>query len=245
MISLLRLFILAAGVFCSSAVFSTTSSGRNTVLGLDLGFSVTNNPGYSASFPLGYSTFNYTNKNGNRYPLRFGVSLGRQFQLNPFNSLQLGVSYLYNTNMKGSGVLEQGITPPFYPFTYSYLLHSSQVLAEGKWLHQWREVFYPYLIGGIGVAINRAFQYKTSIPPSLTLTPNYLNKSTSAFSYMLGLGIDFFISQTLSFGGGYRFSDLGRVGLGDGIIRSSVISSQLQRDHVYLNTILVEMHWYF
>ena len=112
-------------------------------------------------------------------------------------------------------------------------------------MHQWYDVFYPYLIGGIGGGFSRAENYATDVPDYLTVTPYYANKSTTSFSYMLGAGIDFFKFQSLSIGLGYRFSDLGRAGLGDGQIRSREIASQLTQAHLYLNTLMIEVNCFF
>jgi opacity protein-like surface antigen len=244
-------FIIACFLYPYSNVFAQGKTDTinadyyRYIIGLDIGISATTTLGNTTSFPLGYSTFNYSANNTIDDPLRFGAVLRRSFQLSPHHALQLGMSYHYTTNMDVDGSLQQGISPPFYPFTYHYSIDSSQVLAEAKLLQQWRDVFYPYLIGGIGAGFNRAKNYSTSIPDYLTFTPYYVDKSTTSFSYTVGLGIDFLKFQSLSLGLGYRFSDLGRAELGNGSIRNRQIAGQLKQSHLYLNTALLEVNYFF
>jgi opacity protein-like surface antigen len=210
-----------------------------------VGTSETNRIGKLLSVPLGYSTFVYTPENKTNHPFRFGVSMGKTIQVSSLNALQLGLSYHYITQMDANGVLAQGVTPPYPQFNYRYSINSAQLLAAAKFLHQWNELYYPYLIGGIGAGFNKASNYSTSVPSYLTLTPDYSNKSSSSFSYSVGLGIDFFKFHPVTIGLGYRFSDLGQIRLGDGRIRNREISSQLGQSHLYLNTFLIEMTCYF
>ena len=231
--------------FAKPKVDALNTHSSRYVIGLDVGISATTSVGNTTSFPIGYSTFNYTTNNKTDDPLRFGAFLSRNLQLSSRNALQMGVSYHYITDMGVKGVLQQGISPPFYPFTYHYSMDSSQLLAEAKLLRQWRDIFYPYLIGGVGVGFNRAKNYSTSIPDYLTVTPYFVNKLTTSFSYSVGVGIDFLLLQSLSVGVGYRFSDLGQVELGNGQIRNRQIASQLGQVHLYLNTALLELNYFF
>ncbi len=219
-------------------------SYATNVLGLDLGISEIQNLGNTASFPLGYSTFQYTPNNTTKDPSRFGAYVAKQFSLSSLNALQIGVSYHYITTMSVNGTLEQGISPPFVPFSYSYSLHSSQLLAEGKWVHQWREAYYPYAAAGIGAGFNHAQNYATNIPDFMTLTPYYSNHSSTSFSYSLGLGLDYALTKSITAGLGYRFSDLGHFALGNGAIRNILVTSPLSQSHLYLNTLLIELNWY-
>ncbi|MCX7115614.1 MAG: hypothetical protein NTW08_06890 [Gammaproteobacteria bacterium] len=215
------------------------------VLGLDLGLSETTSLGNAITFPLGYSTFIYTPYHHTDTPLRYGVSLSKNIPLTPFNTLQLGVSYHPYTSMQVNGTLQQGISQPYYEASYSYSIQGAQLLAEAKLEHLWRNRYAPYLIAGIGAGFNKAQQYATTVPNYLTLTPFYTNNTTTSFSYTAGLGVDLFIKPELSIGLGYRFSDLGSVGLGQGAIRNTPVSNVLNQSHLYLNTVLIQLNCFF
>jgi opacity protein-like surface antigen len=215
------------------------------VFGLDLGISVVSDLGNATSFPLGYSTFSYHPQSKTLDPLRYGASFSRHMRLSDRNAMEIGISYHSITQMHVNGTLEQGISPPYYSAGYQYSVKTSQLLAEAKLIREWRDVLYPYLMGGIGVGMNAAQNYSTSIPDFLTITPIYANRSNTAFSYTVGLGIDYFVAKPLSLGLGYRFSDLGSVGLGNGAVRYTAVTSPLKQSHVYLNTLLIEANYFF
>lgn len=213
-------------------------------LGLDLGPSWTSNLGNSTQFPLGYSTFSYTAKHNAETAMLYGISLGKSISLNALHTLQIGLTYHYIPNLDANGYLQQGISTPYYQANYSYSVYSSQLLAEAKIVRQWRDRFYPYISIGLGGASNTAKSFKTSVPNYLTLTPYYANKTHRSFSYSLGLGVDYLTSAQTSVGLGYRFSDLGMAGLGDGLIRFTQLSAKLKQSNLYLNTLLIQLNYF-
>ncbi len=126
------------------------------VLGADFGISATTNSPLSRSFAVGYSTFSYHGGSNTGVPLRLGISLSKNLKLSTLNALQVGLSYHYISNVKVRGSLEQGIAPPYYSSTYAYLVNSQQLLAEAKLLHQWHDILFPYLMGGVGGGFDRS-----------------------------------------------------------------------------------------
>ncbi|RUR08610.1 outer membrane protein [Legionella septentrionalis] len=226
-----------------SVVNEKTALDKQFVLGLDFGVTVKNNAVSNTQFPLGYSTFRYT-PHQNDYSARYGVSLGHRFAINSFNNLIIGLGYHQFSPIHVTGTLEQGITPPLYKANYQYNLQLSQLLAEVKLQHEWHQI-YPYVVGGIGCGFNKAKEFSTNVPQTLTFTPTYTNHSDSSLSYMLGLGIDIPFLPNATIGVGYAFSDLGRVGLGDGSIRGRRVPNNLTQSHFYTNTLLAQLSLYF
>ncbi len=219
---------------------------KQYIFGLDLGLSAPSNLGNSTSIPLGYSTFSYQAQHHNDFgPLRFGATLSRRLIFTPKNALDIGLSYHTISSMLINGNLNQGIYPLYYPATYQYSVKASQLLAEAKLVHQWHDLFYPYIITSVGGGFNKAQHYSTNIPEFMTITPMYANHSKASFSYTAGVGVGYFITEPISLGLGYRFSDLGSVGLGNGTIRYTTISSPLKQSHIYLNTLLIELNCFF
>jgi opacity protein-like surface antigen len=215
------------------------------LVGLDLGAAKPTNLGNATTFPLGYSHFSYSSSHNDARALISGISLNKTFTLVPLYTLQVGVSFHHIVTVDAKGDLEQGISPPWYQSTYSYSVHSSQFLAEAKLRREFCNRYFPYVYLGLGVASNRAYDYSTDVPNYLTATPDYNNRTTTSFAYSLGIGIDYFIVPKLSIGLGYRFIDLGNVGLGTGIIRKTPVKAELTQSNLYINSLLAQLNYYF
>ncbi|MGQ3892716.1 outer membrane protein [Legionella sp. CNM-4043-24] len=222
-----------------------TEQNRHYVFGFDLGTTYSNYPHGAVSFPLGYSTFTYSAAHHTGHPTRLGASVRKRFDWLSVNEIQLGFSYHYITKALVSGDLAQGIAPPFSQFNYGYNYTSSQLTADAKIMRHWHKSFYPYVIASVGTAWNRAFKYVTSVPDFLTRTPYYQNKDKASLSYTVGGGIDVLKSDDFTIGLGYRFSDLGTIGLGNGHIGNIETPSQLKLSPVYVNTLLIEVNYFF
>lgn len=212
-------------------------------VGLDLGIAKPTNIGQSTTFPLGYSTFSYSSNSNDARALISGVSVNKTLTINSLYTLQVGVSYHHISSMDVKGNLEQGISPPYYQSTYSYNVTSSQYLVEAKLRRQFYR-YFPYVFLGLGVASNRADNYSTTVPSYLTVTPDYSNKTTNSFTYSLGIGVDYFVMSRLSIGLGYRFINLGNVGLGTGIIRNMSVGAELTQSNLYVNTLLAQLNYF-
>jgi opacity protein-like surface antigen len=210
---------------------------------LELGIAKPTNLGKSTTFPLGYSTFSYGSNSNDAHALISGLSVNKTLTINSLYALQVGISYHYISSMDVNGILEQGVSSPYYQSTYSYSVNSSQYLVEAK-LHREFYQYFPYVFLGLGVASNTAHDYSTAVPSYLAVTPNYSNRTTNSFTYSLGLGVDYFVMPKLSIGLGYRFINLGNVGLGSGVIRSTRVGAELTQSNLYINTLLAQFNYF-
>lgn len=217
----------------------------NYALGLDVGLSTTRSLNSSHAFTVGYSTFSYTPYQNHVNPYRFGIAVKKNIGLSHHNFLQTGLSYHQLSAMRVFGALEQGISPPFFPFGYDYSVNNKTTLVEAKLIHQWHNQLYPYVLGGIGAAFNTVKNFVTDVPDYVTITPSFADNKTTSFSYILGLGVDFIHYHPLSIGLGYRFSDLGPIGLGSAQIRNTRLTNPIKQPHLYLNTVLIELNCLF
>jgi opacity protein-like surface antigen len=213
------------------------------IVGVDLGLAKPTNISGS-TFPLGYSTFSYGSNTNDIRALISGISISKLFTINQLNSFQIGLSAHYIPNMNVQGSLEQGISPPFFQSTYSYSINSYQYLLDAKLRWQFYNRFFPYIYLGVGVASNRAHSFSTAVPAYLTVTPQYSNNTTTSFAYSTGLGVDYFVLSKLSVGIGYRFINLGKVGLGSGVIRNTNVAAKLTQSNLYLNTFLAQLNYF-
>jgi len=238
------LFVLACVPIGTLAENSVSLLNNNPYsLGLDLGLAKPTNIGKSTTFPLGYSTFAYSSNNNDTHAVISGVSVNKTLPINSLYTLQAGISYHYISGMNAKGNLEQGISSPYYQSTYSYRVKSSQYLVEAK-LHRQFYHYFPYVFLGLGMASNSAYSYSTAVPNYLTVTPNYSDRTTNSFSYSLGIGVDYFVMPKLSIGLGYRFINLGKVGLGTGVIRNTRVGAELTQSNLYINTLLAQLNYF-
>lgn len=236
---LFRKFFLLFICFLPTIAFSYTDS-----VGLDFGVAMPTNVGNSATFPLGFSTFSYSPRTHINCDYISGISFNRMFVLAPLYSAQIGASYHYLSNMDVKGDLMQGIAPPFYQANYYYRINSSQYMIDAKLRREFQSRFFPYVYLGLGLSANSAFNYTTNVPAYLTVTPDYSNKTTYAFTYSLGIGMDYLVVPKLSVGLGYRFINLGNTGLGKGMIRNTSTKAALTQSNLYVNSLLVQLNYF-
>jgi opacity protein-like surface antigen len=213
-------------------------------IGLDLGVAMPTNAGESATLPLGYSTFSYSSNDNNNHNYIAGIAFNRLVDVAPLYSAQIGISYHYLSDMDVKGNLTQGIAPPFYQANYSYNINSSQYMIDAKLRRELQSCLYPYVYLGLGLAANRAFDFTTDVPAYLTVTPDYSNKTTYAFAYSLGVGIDYLVMSKLSVGIGYRFINLGNTELGTGTIRNTSTKAALSQSNLYVNSLLAQLNYF-
>lgn len=221
---------------------SLSNNGQYS-LGLDFGIAKPTNIGQPTTFPLGYSTFSYSSNTENSHALVPGVFINKVFSISSLYTVQVGLSAHYLSNMDAQGNLTQGISPPYYPSTYSYNINSNLYLIDAKLRHQFNRCF-PYIYLGMGMASNRAYNYSTTIQDYLVVTPTYSNKTTNSFAYSIGFGIDYFVTPKLSLGIGYRFINLGNIGLGAGIVRNINVGAKLNQSNLYVNTWLTQLNYF-
>jgi opacity protein-like surface antigen len=157
---------------------------------------------------------------------------------------QLGLGINQEGNFHPKGILTQGANVgPQNMYNYTYNIVSRQVLLEGKLFLAERKMLHPYVLLGMGGAFNTASDFQTSVPDYLAFTREYDDKTTSNFSYQVGLGIDVEVIPNLRLGLGYRFADMGIVQLGQARINGNNTQGRLSSRHLYLNKVLGEITW--
>jgi opacity protein-like surface antigen len=170
--------------------------------------------------------------------------LGVEWRSDSHGWWQAGLDYTqgFSLSTTGTGViLTQGADTPPDTTTYHYNVITRQLLLEGKWLTTVHERYHPYALLGMGASFNKAYDYETDLPPSITFTRMYQDNDTASFSYALGVGVDMDITNHVRLGVGYRFADLGKVSLGSASIDSTPVSGTLSQSHVYSHQALVQL----
>lgn len=232
----------------SSLQFRNILTSGRPVIAFGAGAAITSNFGNSQNFPAMGGTdefFKYkTNNNNNQTNALFDVFAGGEWALNSPWSVQAGLDYKQIKSFTTTGTIIQGIDlKSADKYAYKYSLIARQLLAEGKFLYQYQNRFYPYFLIGLGVASNKAYNYSTSKPPFITFTRQYTNNTQTTFSYSAGIGIDTTIVPNVRGGIGYQITDLGKVSLGSATINTTRVSDSLVQNHLYISEVIAQLTW--
>lgn len=186
--------------------------------------------------------FEYVPKDKNQTVGVFNLFLGGEWPMTPFFDLQSGLSYYKLSTFSPQGTLTQttGGAAPFDTFNYSYHVKTQQVLFESKVLYSYK-CFHPYILAGLGVAFSRVNDFNANVPSFIPASRVYSNKMTTAFTYTVGVGLDYDIMRYVRIGVGYRFSDLGKSALGSAQINSIVVPGTISQSHLYVSEGLAEV----
>ncbi len=184
------------------------------------------NAGNSSTF-TGADTniFTYSNSGNGKNTGFIGGFLGAERALPwmpyPGFVAQVGVEYSFFGSVGVSGTNKVGIEPQTSTtYTYNYAYQPQQVLVFARLFGTMLEKYHPYGEVGLGAAFNNLSNYSTATieTGSINLTPLYANSGDTQFSYSLGVGVDTQVTNNVSVGLGYRFSNFGSAYLGDGQI---------------------------
>lgn len=239
-ISLLPSAVNASNPFCCDCNW-------RPVLALGGGYLFSTMLGESQNFPIQNpitdSFYNYSPNHNTKSTAIVDGFLGIEWGLGDNGAgLQLGVSYDQIVPFTVKGTLVQGADINSQAsFTYQYDITLSQVLFGGKLLGVLSGIYHPYFFGGVGAAFNRASQFTTNVPPFLTFTKTYASNANTVFTYAVGVGLDVDLDQVFRLGAGYRFSNFGKVQLGNATIDTTPVPGTLSQRNLYTNEILLQI----
>ena len=219
---------------------------KKAVLSLGAGNSISNSWGSSQNFnanpPDNYTSYNYSASNTNQSSALFNGFVGIEWEIAPRWLLQTGIDYKQVSPFYPKGTVTQGVDQPSSDqYNYQYNLSIKQLLLEGKLLYSIKEKFHPYFLLGLGGSWNSASNFGTNVPLFLTFTRQYQNNTAESFSYNLGIGFDVDLTKHLRLGAGYRFTDYGKVQLGNASINSISTPGSLSQNHFYANELLTQL----
>jgi opacity protein-like surface antigen len=144
---------------------------------------------------------------------------------------QFGLAYYTDFSpYKISGNTKQGFGSIYPAYAYNYSIRSNQILFDNKLLMTFSEHYHPYFSVGLGMAINRAYDYQT-IDNNPDNNPfSFANNTNNSFAYTVGLGLDMDVKfiphlKGLRAGLGYRYVDFGTASLGRPITNSFSIEA--------------------
>jgi len=178
----------------------------------------------------------YTNTNSSTTVADAGAFIGIERVFNDKLWAQLGVSGYVDSQISPQGHVWLTGSPTFDALAYSYNVHHTRVMAEGKFLTTFSQyqAIHPYLSWGLGAAFNQAINYQeipfiSGVPP----TSPFANHTQTSFTWGVGLGVDYTLNRHVRLGVGYQFSDLGSVSLGP--TPAALTTQTLSLPHLYTN----------
>ena len=212
------------------------------------GFSSTTNLGINQTFPITdpvtQEYYVYKSSQSSQIEGLFEAFLGVERAVYNDYRVQFGVAYDQTGYFSPQGTLIQGADVFSQDqYNYKFRLITRQVLAQAKFMREYKDKLYPYLLAGIGGSINTASNYSTNVPPFLTFTRMYDNNHSSGFAFRVGAGVDMEVYNNWRVGVAYRFAGLGRVSLGNAIIDNIPVSGTLNQANLYANEFLAQISY--
>ncbi len=192
--------------------------------------------------------YDYNASHSNTKKFILGTFIGLENVLKNNFIVQLGLSFYYlpDNFTSGNGVLTQGIDAQSSDtYNYNYEIKNRQLMLEGKLLKKLKQSYYPYVSFGLGSSFNQTINYQTTVPSTLTFTPQFSSNKNISFAYKIGVGVDWQIQDFWRLGIGYRFADLGKANLGSGAIDTTPFSQTLMQNHLYTQEVLVQLTFMF
>lgn len=226
------------------------TSPWNPIVTLGGGMTNTINLGDSFSFPIinphqdEYYSYSPTQKAQIKGLVE--AFLGMERPLSETWLLQIGCAYTQPGRFHPQGTFIQGAEIASQnQYQYQYDLTTRQVMIQTKWMRLIHQHFYPYVLIGLGAAINTASQFTTNVPSTLSYTRLYADDTSTSFAYRLGIGLDADLGASLRLGIGYRITNLGGTSLGNATINQNPTSGTLSQSAIYANEILAQLTYRF
>jgi opacity protein-like surface antigen len=130
---------------------------------------------------------------------------------------QFGVAIATTGEAKLQGEIWDDADPQFNNYTYAYQVNHTHVALKAKIQSSKRWFVEPFASVAVGIGINRASQFSNT--PTIfeaIPAPNFSSHTTTSLSYAVAVGGQKRISDHISAGLSYEFSDWGNAALGPG-----------------------------
>lgn len=220
--------------------------GWRPLIGIESGVLITSEAGKSKTFPASQSGsqefYKYTSHHHSQTKAFYGGFVGLEWQGSPCWNIQFTVNYNQADPFKVKGELTQGIdvqSQNTYDYRYKVLVRQLLVGAKFSYVTSW--CLRPYILAAVGSSFNKAYSFSTDVPENLTFTRQFKNHTTSDFTYAIGGGVDFEITNCLWAGIGYRFTNLGRASLGSAVIDDTSVSGTLSQSNFYASALFGQL----
>ncbi len=217
--------------------------------GIDGGLAAICNAGRSQTFDIddiSEQFYIYANDGQVKVPALYGGFIGVEWQGDSHWMFELLIDYNQSSLFSVGGLLTQGIdTSSENIYDYSYNMRFRQLLGEVKVGYtKWNHIL-PYLLFGLGSGFNSAQDYATTAPATLVTTREYADNLTISPTYVLGVGFDIPLIDAVRIGVGYRFTNLGKIRLGQATVSDVAVSGTLSQSAMYANEFVAQLTFVF
>jgi opacity protein-like surface antigen len=201
------------------------------------------NNGAAAPFP--FNTDRYSIEHGTDGAL--AVQAGYEWQRTTpwFPSYSLGLQYEHYWLGAIKGTITQYSLPEFLNYSYTWDTQADTVSLYTKVHVVEYGAFKPFINAGLGLAINRSGHFYETPFAGVTprVSPGFSKHTQTNFTYNVGAGVDYALSQKLSASVAYNYQDLGSVRSSNGVDTWS--GDNLTIEHYELNMLVVGLTYRF
>lgn len=176
---------------------------------------VANGSGLLAPLDMDYYSVNAANNHG-----QLAVASGYQWRQESkfFPALALGLRYQHIFSKEYVGNIMLYSLPEYTNYSYSLALQADALAIFSK-INFWQyERVQPFAEGGFGFSRNRSNRYLEAAYAGVIprASPAYANNVENNFAYNIGLGLDFLLTDAISFSVAYNYQSLDGVRTGVG-----------------------------
>lgn len=214
-------------------------SGSATWASLNQSSTTTPN-GSSAPSPYDNDTYSI-NSNDTNSSWSFFAGYRWQRESNFIPHYSLAIRYLYTTQFTIRGDVEQYSLPDFTNYSYSIEADSESGLLQGKMDVYDYHGLEPYLSFGLGIASNTTNNYNETAYPGIIArnSPDFQQSSSTQFSYNVGVGLDYLLTDRFTVSLGYEYNNLGKLISGNGT--STWANNDLDFGNISTNSLIMSI----
>lgn len=170
------------------------------------------------------------------------IFLGIQKQFNKKIQYQLGLAAATTMNAKLSGNILDDNNLQANNYTYDYQIRHTHLAIKGKLLVDICSAVMPWISASMGLGFNQAYQFTaTPLVSPVAATPFFLGRTTRAFTYTIGFGIQQDLTKNTKVGIGYEFADWGKTVLAPA--PNQTTGDGLSLNHVYTNGFMLSLSY--
>lgn len=247
-----RLLFIIINFLFSFASYASPAHAQD--IHQNLVFSIAGGPTWASP---GQSQELYVDQNASNYYLSNGditnklatgeIFFGFYQELNDATQGQLGVELGYSGNTYTSGTILQNADPQKEYYSYSYNMRQFRTSIKGKLVFDDLPVtsyVQPYVGGSLGIGFNHDYGFKTTkLNAQAASTPQFTPKTTYAFTYTIGGGIQIPIDPFWQIGIGYELAGWGKNQLGKPNYQQNNQTYSLEIQNIYTNTALFTLSY--
>lgn len=187
--------------------------------------------------PNNYDTYSIGNRSSHMAQLQVGHRWHEDREYLPYYDADFQYRHTMNAHIKGN--VDQYSLPNFVNYNYELSYEADMFTLNGKAdLIEYKHVL-PYIAGGIGAIVNHVHDYNESPYPGITprINPNFGGNTTTSLALVLGLGLDFILTNNVWATIGYDHVFQGDLKTGEG--SGSWSNTALNIGSVKMDTIFI------